>query len=239
MSGDLHKLWIYLSTTPLLWLTMTMIIFQASIFFFKRLGSRPILNPVLITVIILVGLLKMSGTSYETYFNGAQFIHFLLGPATVALAIPLYRQIENIKKAFIPISISLAAGSLTGIISAVAISNILGGGNKVTLSLAPKSITTPIAIAVSEQIGGIPSLTAVVVVLTGITGAVIGDVILDKLKIKDEMARGLAFGLASHGIGTAHAIQASQIAGAFAGLAMGLNGLFTAITLPYLIKFIN
>lgn len=239
MSENIHRLWIYLSATPLLWLTLTMLIFQAGAWIFGKLGRNPLVNPVLISVIVIVCLLKITKTDYQTYFKGAQFIHFLLGPATVALAIPLYKQTKIIKKSFLAISMSIAIGSLTGILSAVAIARILGGEKNILLSLAPKSITTPIAMAVSEQIGGLPSLTAVVVVLTGITGAVIGDMILDKLKIKDEMARGLAFGVASHGIGTAHAIQSSQIAGAFAGLAMGLNGLFTAIIMPYLIRVIS
>lgn len=239
MIENAQKLWTHLSASPLLWLTLTMLVFLAGLRIFLKSGRNPLLNPVMISVIALVGLLKATGTDYQTYFKGAQFIHFLLGPATVALAIPLYKQIGVIKKAFLPITLSLALGSLTGILSAVAIARIFGGDRTVVLSLAPKSITTPIAMAVSEQIKGLPSLTAVVVVLTGITGAVMGDVILNKLRIKDEMARGLAFGVAAHGIGTAHAIQASQVAGAFAGLAMGLNGLFTAIIMPGLIDYIN
>lgn len=239
MIESAQKLWIHLSASQLLWLTLTILIFLAGIKIFTKSGNNPLLNPVMLSIIALVTILKATGTNYQTYFKGAQFIHFLLGPATVALAIPLYRQIQIIKRAFLPITLSLAIGSLTGILSAVAIALILGGDTTVVLSLAPKSITTPIAMAVSEQIKGLPSLTAVVVVLTGVTGAVMGDYILNKLKIEDEMARGLAFGVAAHGIGTAHAIQASQIAGAFAGLAMGLNGLLTAIIMPCLINFIN
>lgn len=235
----IHELCQYFSGSGLMWLSLTLLAFQIGAWIFSALGRRPVFNPVLIAVVIMACVLKVTGTDYDTYFKGSEFIHFLLGPATVALAIPLYKQSKIIKKSFIPIMTSLALGSLTGIVSAVAISRIFGGEKALTLSLAPKSITTPIAMAVSKQTGGLPSLTAVIVILTGISGAVIGDMILDRLKIKDETARGLAFGVAAHGIGTAHAIQAGQITGAFAGLAMGLNGLFTAVILPYIIGFIS
>jgi predicted murein hydrolase (TIGR00659 family) len=238
MSVDLGQLWVYLSATPLLWLALTLVAYQAGSWLFRRFDCNPLLNPVLMAVIILVSLLKLTGTDYQTYFRGAQFIHFLLGPATVALAIPLYREMATIRKAFIPIAVSLAVGSLTAMVSAVGIARLLGGERIIQLTLAPKSITTPIAMGVSEQIGGLPSLTAVIVVLTGITGAVAGDLILRALKVRSEMARGMALGVASHGIGTAHVIQTSQVAGAFSALAMALNGLFTAALLPVLIRFL-
>jgi predicted murein hydrolase (TIGR00659 family) len=236
--NDLRQIWVYLATTPLLWLTLTLIAHQAGSWIFRRFDCNPLLNPVLTAVVILVSLLKLSGTDYQTYFRGAQFIHFLLGPATVALAIPLHRELAHIKKSFLPIVVSLGVGSLTAIVSAVGIARLLGGERIIQLTLAPKSITTPIAMGVSEQIGGLPSLTAVVVVLTGITGAVAGDLVLRSLKVRNEMARGMAMGVAAHGIGTAHVIQTSQVAGAFSALAMALNGLLTAALLPVLIRFL-
>ena len=239
MSVDMKQLWVYLATSPLLWLTVTLMAYQLGALVFRRFDCNPLLNPVLTAVVALVALLKVSNTDYQTYFRGAQFIHFLLGPATVALAIPLYREIAVIRKAFVPIMITLAVGSLTAIASALGIAWLLGGERILLLTLAPKSITTPIAMGISEKIGGLPSLTAVAVVLTGITGAVGGDWILKRLKIHDEMARGMALGVASHGIGTAHAIQTSQVAGAFAALAMALNGLFTALLLPALICLLS
>lgn len=239
MNGDVKQLWVYLSTTPLLWLTLTLMAYQLGTWVFRRFGCNPLFNPVLTAVTVLVILLKTSGTDYQVYFRGAQFIHFLLGPATVALAIPLYRELEVIRKAFIPIVITLTVGSLTAIASAVGLAWGLGGEKIVLLTLAPKSVTTPIAMGISEKIGGLPSLTAVAVVLTGIFGAVIGDVVLNRLKIFDETARGMALGVASHGIGTAHAIQKSRVAGAFAALAMALNGLLTALLLPALIGLIR
>ena len=234
MTADVTRLWEYLSTSPLLWLTLTLTAYQLGTWLFRRLGYTPILNPVLTAIIALCLMLKVTGTDYQTYFRGAQFVHFLLGPATVALAIPLYREIDVIRKAFVPIVVTLIAGSLTAIVSAVGIAWGLGGERIILLTLAPKSVTTPIAMGVSEKIGGLPALTAVAVVLTGIAGAVIGDLVLNALKIHDEKARGMALGVASHGIGTAHAMQRSRVTGAFAAMAMALNGLLTALLLPLL-----
>ena len=239
MNGEMMYLWVYLSSTPLLWLTLTLMAYQLGTWVFRRLGNSQLLNPVLTSVIALVILLKVSGTDYQTYFSGAQFIHFLLGPATVALAIPLYREIQAIRKAFVPIIIALTVGSLASIMSAVGIAWCLGGERIVLLTLSPKSVTTPIAMGISEKIGGLPALTAVAVVLTGITGAVIGDLVLNSLKIHDEKARGMALGVAAHGIGTAHAMQKSRVSGAFAAMAMALNGLLTALLLPAIIGLIH
>lgn len=238
MSG-VQQLWVYLAATPLLWLTLTLVAYQLGTWLFRRAGFTPLLNPVLTAVLALVVLLKVSDTEYQTYFRGAQFIHFLLGPATVALAIPLYREVQIIKRVFFPIAASLCAGSLFAIISAVGIAWGLGGERLILLTVAPKSITTPIAMGVSEQIGGLPSLTAVVVVLTGIAGAVFGDLVLDRLRVRDEAARGMALGVASHGIGTAHAIQRHRTCGAFSALAMALNGLVTALLLPLLVSLMK
>ncbi|WP_243371643.1 LrgB family protein [Geotalea sp. SG265] len=239
MNCDIRELWVYLSATPLLWLTLTLIAYQIGSWLFRRLDCSPLLNPVLTAVILLVVLLKISGTDYQTYFRGAQFIHFLLGPATVALAIPLYREVHAVKAAFLPIMVALFIGSLTGIASAVGIGWLLGGDKVILLTMAPKSVTTPIAMGISEKIGGLPSLTAVVVVLTGITGAVIGDFVLKRTRVKDEMACGMALGVASHGVGTAHAIQRGRVAGAFSALAMALNGLLTAIILPLIVALFS
>lgn len=239
MNSDVSQLWVYLSTTPLLWLAVTLIAYQLGAWLFQRLGCSPILNPVLTAVLVLVLLLKLSNTPYQTYFKGAQFIHFLLGPATVALAIPLYREVAMIRKTFRPIAIALLFGSLAAIASAVGIAWLLGGERVLLLTLAPKSVTTPIAMGISEQIGGLSALTAVAVVLTGIIGAVIGDTVLRWARVHDETARGMAFGVASHGIGTAHAMQKSRLTGAFSALAMALNGLLTALLLPLLIRLFS
>ncbi|WP_412048868.1 MULTISPECIES: LrgB family protein [unclassified Hoeflea] len=232
--GKLTDVWVYLSASPLMFLTLTLAAFQAGTWLYDRSGHKPFLNPVLTAVIVVVGLLTLSGTSYETYFEGAQFVHFLLGPATVALAIPLYRQFERVRRSALALITSLLCGSLTAIGTAIGLGWVLGASRETLLSLAPKSVTAPVAMGITEQLGGLPSLTAVLVILTGILGAVLGPPLLNLIGVKDWRARGLALGTASHGIGTARALQVNELAGAFSGLAMGLNALATAILLPIL-----
>ncbi len=232
MTPKLTDIWVYLSASPLLFLTATLVAYQAAYWVYKRANFHPLLNPVALAVAALVALLKLTGTPYRTYFDGAQFVHFLLGPATVALAIPLYAQLDKLKAAWLPLLGALAVGSAVAIGSAVGIAWLLGADPATLVSLAPKSVTTPIAMGISEKLGGLPSLTAVLVVSTGILGAVMAKYVLDALRIKDHGVRGFAVGLAAHGIGTARAFQVSEEAGAFAGLAMGLNGLATALLFP-------
>lgn len=232
--GSLTRLWVYLAQTPLLWLTVTVAVYAAAHWLHQRAHARAILNPVLIAVAVIVVILLLTGTSYETYFDGAQFAHFLLGPATVALAVPLYAQLGKLRRLAVPVGVSLLAGSITAIVSAGAICWALGASRQTILSILPKSATTPIAMGVSEGLGGLPSLTAVLVILTGILGAVAGTAVLDVLRVRDEAARGFALGVAAHGIGTARAFQVSEETGAFAGLAMGLNGALTAVLVPFL-----
>jgi predicted murein hydrolase (TIGR00659 family) len=234
--GPLTRLWVYLAQTPLLWLTVTVAVYAAAHWLHQRAHARAILNPVLISVAAIVAILLLTGTDYETYFDGAQFAHFLLGPATVALAVPLYAQLGKLRRLALPVGVSLAAGSITAILSAGGVCWALGSSRQTILSILPKSATTPIAMGVSEGLGGLPSLTAVLVILTGILGAVVGTTVLDALRVRDEAARGFALGVASHGIGTARAFQVSEETGAFAGLAMGLNGALTAILVPILAR---
>jgi predicted murein hydrolase (TIGR00659 family) len=229
-----RDVWTYLSAHPLLHLTLTLVAYQIGLAIFQRTGRNPLFNPVLLAVLMVVAVLTATGTSYESYFDGAQFVHFLLGPATVALAIPLYRQFEKVRRSAVAVLASIVAGSLTASLSAVLIARLLGGSRDSLISLAPKSVTAPVAMGIAERLGGLPSLTAVLVILTGILGAMMGTFILNALGIKDWAARGLAMGTASHGIGTARALQVNEVAGAFAGLAMGLNALATAVMLPVL-----
>lgn len=234
MTGDLHQIWVYLSTSPLLGLTVTLLAYLAGDWIYRRAKLNPLANPVLIAVVLLVGLLLITKTDYRTYFEGAQFVHFLLGPATVALAVPLYANVRRLRRAALPLVVALIAGSATAAGSAVGIAWALGATRETLLSLAPKSVTTPIAMGVAEQIGGLPSLTAVLVILTGILGAVTATWTLNLLRIRDWRARGFAIGVAAHGIGTARAFQVNEVAGAFASLAMGLNGVATAALVPLL-----
>ncbi len=234
--NDIQEIWVYLSASPLLHLTLTLIAFQAGNFIYRKSGLNPICNPVMLAVIAIVAILVATGTSYDSYIDGAQFVHFLLGPATVALAIPLYRQFDKVRKSALAIIVSLICGSLTAAGSAVSIAWLLGAGKLSIISIAPKSVTAPIAMGIVEQFGGLPSLTAVLVILTGVLGAMLGPFVLNLMGIKDWQARGFALGTASHGIGTARALQVNEVAGAFSGLAMGLNALATAILLPILWK---
>ncbi len=181
MTANLHEIWVYLAASPLLHLTLTLIAYQAGSWVYRRGRLNPLLNPVLLAVCLLVAALTLTGTSYQTYFQGAQFVHFLLGPATVALAIPLYRQWERVKRSALAILTSILAGSLTASISAFLLVRLLGGGWQTAVSIAPKSVTAPVAMGISQQLGGLPSLTAVLVILTGILGAMLGPPMLDLL----------------------------------------------------------
>lgn len=239
MTPQLTEIWVYLATSPLLGLTVTLVAYQGAWWLYQRAGFHPLANPVLISVAILVALLALTGTPYRTYFDGAQFVHFLLGPATVALAIPLYAQFKRVRAMLLPVVAALLAGSLTAIVSAMAVGRLFGASLPTMLSLAPKSVTTPIAMGVAERIGGIPSLTAVLVIITGILGAVGARYLFDAMKLRDPAVRGFAIGVASHGIGTARAFQVNEQAGAFAALAMGLNGLVTALLLPVLLPWLQ
>jgi len=231
-------LWVYLASAPLFWLTLTLIAYQALNRLFVRCGRMPLLNPVLWSIALLAGLLALTGTSYDSYFAGAQFIHFLLGPATVALAVPLYRQFAQVRRSLTALGLALPLGSIAAAAAAVFIAGALGADLPTLVSLSPKSVTTPIAMGISEKLGGVPSLTAVFVILTGVIGAVFAAAIFRTLRITDQRAMGFALGLAAHGLGTARAFQFGETAGAFAGMAIGLNGLATAVLLPILLPIL-
>lgn len=231
---NLRDVWVYLSASPLLHLTLTLVAYQIAFEIYRRAKFSPLCNPVLIAVLGVIGVLVVTGTSYETYFEGAQFVHFLLGPATVALAIPLYRQFGRVRQSAGAVLASILTGGFVAGLTAVTIGWMFGAGRDALISLAPKSVTAPVAMGITERLGGLPSLTAVLVIATGILGATLGPIVLNLLGIKNWEARGLAMGTASHGIGTARALQVNAVAGAFAGLAMGLNALATAVLLPML-----
>ena len=232
-----NGLWAYLAASPLLGLTVTLVAYQAAHWLYRRSGNHAAANPVLLAMLMLMGFLSLTGISYQRYFEGAQFVHVLLGPATVALAIPLYGQLRRLHAMALPLLLALCAGSATAIISAVLIARACGASLATQLSLAPKSVTTPIAMGISENIGGIPSLTAALVIVTGIVGAVGGRSLFRLLGVRDDAVKGFAMGIAAHGIGTARAFQESETMGAFSALAMGLNGLLTALLVPLLIHW--
>ena len=238
MNDRLLDVWVYLSASPLAGLTLTLVAYQIGVWAFERCGRTPLVNPVLVAVILLIAALKGLGIEYRTYFDGAQFVHFLLGPATVALAVPLYNQFAQVRRSAMALLAALLVGSLTAAGSAAALGWLFGASERTLLSLAPKSVTTPIAMGIAEQLGGLPSLTAVFVILTGIVGATLGGSVLNLIRVTDWRARGFGMGVAAHGIGTARALQVNETAGAFSGLAMGLNGLATAVLLPLLVRLL-
>jgi predicted murein hydrolase (TIGR00659 family) len=237
--NEIESLWVYLAASPLLGLTLTIGAYTCAHAVYARCRFSPLANPVALAVLAIGLVLALTGMSYERYFSGAQFVHFLLGPATVALAIPLARQLPLIRRALVPIAGALLAGSVTAIVASVALVELLGGSAVLALSAGPKSATTPIAMAVSQQLGGIASLTAALVISTGMVGAICGRFMFDLVKVRNAHARGFAMGLAAHGIGTARAMQVNPSAGAFAVLGMGLNGVATALLAPWLVPVVR
>ena len=199
---------------------MTVVAYVIADWISARSGRNPLVNPVVIAIALVGTLLVGTGTTYRTYFDGAQFVHFLLGPATVALAIPLVLHFGTVRRMLLPMVAALFAGAVTAIVSAVGIAALLGAPREVLIALAPKSVTAAIAMAISRELGGEPALTAVLVIITGILGAILVTPLFNALKIRAWEARGFAVGLASHGIGTARAFQVNPVAGLFAGLAM-------------------
>ena len=229
---DAALIWSYLSQEPLLWLTATLIAYFLGDSFFRRMNRQSWANPVLVAVILLSLVLWLTGTGYQTYFEGAQFVHFMLGPATVALGMPLYDNLRRVRKALAPLVAALVAGSVTAVVSVLAIGKAFGLNEVMLASLAPKSTTAPVAIGIAEGLGGEPTITAVLVLLTGIFGAIIATPLWNALGIRDWRARGFSLGVAAHGIGTARAFQVNETAGAFAGIGMGLNAVLTSIIAP-------
>ncbi|EDM70264.1 LrgB-like protein [Roseobacter sp. AzwK-3b] len=232
---EFPEIWSYLREGPLLWLTATLVAYLLGDAAYRASGQNPVVNPVLVAMLVLAGVLWATATPYATYFEGAQFVHFMLGPATVALAGPLYANLHHVRRALLPMAGALIVGSVTAVASALWIASALGIEGATLASIAPKSTTAPVAIGIAEQLGGLPTLTAALVILTGIIGAVVVTPLMNALRITDWRARGFAVGTAAHGIGTARAFQVNETAGAFAGIGMGLNALLTALIAPYVL----
>ena len=232
------RLWVYLQATPLFWLTATLAAFIVADSLARAAHRHPLVNPVAIAILLLGALLALTGTDYRTYFNGAQFVHFLLGPATVALGVPIYTNLALVRRNFWPLAASLLVGAVVAIASAVLVAKGLGAPRPVLIALAPKSITAGVAMAVTEGLGGAAPLTGVLVIATGILGAIIVTPLMNMLGVTAYAARGFAVGLASHGIGTARAFAVDPVAGVFAGLAMGLNAIVTPAVIPALLPWL-
>jgi len=232
MSREIIHLWTPLALTPLLWIVLTLAAYLAARKLQLLCGGAALLNPVLVAISVVAAVVLSTGTCYKTYFAGAQFINFLLGPAIVALAVPLARNLRHIRGLIGGIGLALLAGSTSSIISGIGLVWLLGGSRAVALSMAPKAVTTPIAIAVSEQVGGIPALTAALAIVGGIVAAIIGKSMLDRMRIVDWRAHGLAAGVAGSGVAAAQVASLDGLAAAFAALGIALNGVVTAILVP-------
>lgn len=236
------ELWVYLSATPLFGLTATLVVYVIAQAVYTRCRQAPWANPVLWTVVLLASGLLATGVPYPTYFAGAQFIHFLLGPAVVALAWPLWLRRQELRERWSRLLIAALAGGAAGSGSAVLLSWAFGLPAEVVLSLVPKSVTAPVAMGIAEKIGGIPALAAVFAVLTGLVGALCGKYLFDALRIPTDptgwAARGFAMGTAAHGLGAARALQVNADAGAYAGLALGLQVVLASVLIPLVLRWL-
>lgn len=216
------------------WILVTLFFYYLALRIQRALGGTPLANPVLLAAAPIIGLLVAADIWVGDYMGGGQALLWLLGPATVGIAVPLYRNFARVRSALLPMAAALVIGSTVAVVSAVLIGEAMGASVETIRSLAPKSVTTPIAMGIASEIGGYPSLAAAFVILTGIVGAVFGAAFFRLLRIRDERAKGFAMGIAAHGIGTARAFQESEVQGTFSGVAMALNGIVTALVLPLL-----
>ena len=223
---------------PLPWLVLTIACYLGAVWLYKRSGQQPWLIPVFTAVPVIVCVLLLTGTPYATYQQGTAWLSLLVGPATVALALPLYAQRDRIRRLWRPIAVSLVVGCVVALLSAMGIAWVFGASMETMVSLAPKSATIPIALPLAERFGGLPSLAAVAVAITGIAGTIVAPLILRLLRCTDPAVEGFALGLTAHAIGTARSIQMNPTAGAFSALAMGLNGVATAVAMPLLMALL-
>ncbi len=219
-------------------IALTFVVYVAAQILQRRTGIS-FLNPILITIAVLICILMSAGVDYDTYAEGGEYIDFWLKPAVVALGVPLYRQLEAIKKQLLPILLAELAGCVVGVVSVVVVAQLLGASKEVILSLAPKSVTTPIAMEIAQTVGGIPALTAAVVVCTGIFGGMAGFKMMKYSRVKSPIAQGLSMGTAAHAVGTSAAMDVGYRYGAFSSLGLTLNGLFTALLTPLILSLLG
>ncbi len=231
------EIWVYLSGSPLFALIVTLTAYQIGVVVYEKSNRNPIANPVAIAVVIVAGAITLIDMPYAKYFEGAQFVHFLLGTATVALAVPIYKGFSALSGRMLPLVAALLGGGITSIVSAVGLARLLGADAAIVGGLYAKSVTAPIAMGVAERIGASPTLTAVFAVSTGILGAVLGRYVFDLVGVRTWWQRGFAIGVAAHGIGTSRAFSVHPEAGAYSSLAMGLHGILGALLIPALVSW--
>ena len=227
-----------IKSNPIILLAITFGIYYVARQIQKRTGWV-VLNPILITIVALIALLQLTGISYETYEQGGQYIDFWLKPAIVALGVPLYQNLGQIRRQLLPILMSQLVGCLVGLVSVTMIASALGASHEVIVSLAPKSVTTPIAMEVCKTSGGIPSLTAAIVVIVGLFGAIFGFKILEVWHVHNPFSQGISMGTAAHAVGTSRAMEKGEIYGAYSSLGLILNGVLTALLTPFVLKLLG
>lgn len=225
-------------SSPLFGVLISLVTFEIGLFL-NRKFKKSYLNPLLISMILIITLLLSFGISYEDYNKGGQLISFFLGPATIILAVPLYSQLELLKKHAMPILVGIIVGTIVGIICIITLSHIMGLDVQIANSLAPKSVTTPIGVEISKTLNGIPSITVVAIIFTGIFGSIIGEVVFKTFKVKHKISKGVSLGTAAHAIGTTKAIELGEIEGAMSSLSIGIAGLLTVFLAPLIVKIIS
>jgi putative effector of murein hydrolase len=235
----IHEIWVYLSGSPLLALILTLSAYQAGLMVYERFDRNPLANPVAIAIAIVATVITLIDMPYAKYFEGAQFVHFLLGTATVALAVPIYKGLDALRGRIFPLLAALLAGGATSIVSAVGIAKLLGADAAIVGGFYAKSVTAPIAMGVAERINVSPTLTAVFAVTTGILGAILVRFVLDAAGSKAWWQRGFAVGVAAHGIGTSRAFSVHPEAGTYASLGMGLHGVLGAVLIPLAVQLMK
>jgi putative effector of murein hydrolase len=235
---DIHQIWVYLSGSPLLALILTLAAYQAGVVIYERSGRSPLANPVFIAIVLVALAITALGMPYAKYFEGAQFVHFLLGTATVALAVPIHHGMNAMKGRAVPLLVALLAGGATSVVTAVGIATLMGADAAIVGGMYSKSVTAPIAMGIAERIGASPTLTAVFAVTTGIFGAVVAPYVLNAVGVKPWWQRGFAIGTAAHGLGTSRAFSVNPEAGGYASLAMGLHGILGAVLIPLVVRWL-
>ena len=238
MSARVEDTTQWLVHSPLFFVLLTLIAYRTGREVRDRTGGHALAQPVLIAVVLVGGVISLLGVEYDDYRAGTEMIAFWLGPATVALAVPLHRQAHRLRGFVVPMLVAVPLGAAVSVATGVVVVHALGGGEELARTVAPKATTTPVAIALADTVGGLPPLTAVLAILVGILGAVAGPAVLTLVRVRDERARGLALGAVSHGIGTSRALLEDETEGAFAGLSMGLTALATSILLPLLLALL-
>ncbi len=232
---NLEALYAYVTTTPLVWIIVTISAYKIGILVYEKSGKNALLQPIVVAYMIMLPILLLADIPYQRYFESVSIIHFILGPATVALALPLYKNLKLIRSYFMPIVATLVLGSAFTILSALGILWLFDASTTTMLSMTTKSVTAPITIITAQDIGAVPSLAMGFVVITGLLGALLGNFIFKLLRIKHDAAKGFALGLISHAIGIARSVEISEKAAAFAALAMGLVGVLIAVVLPLIV----